>query len=165
MIKLLILDIDGTLTDSNIYYGNGGMEIKAFSVKDGLVLKQLPNMGIDVIFLTGRESEAVTRRAEELEAIAIQNIKDKEAKLREILIIHGITTEQTAYIGDDLNDYAAMNICGFKACPSDAAREISNICDYVSPYPGGHGAVRDIIEYLLKQQDKWDVLLRIFRKE
>jgi 3-deoxy-D-manno-octulosonate 8-phosphate phosphatase (KDO 8-P phosphatase) len=104
MVKLLILDVDGTLTDGSISYSSGGTEIKAFSVKDGAVLKRLPNIGIDVIFLTGRESEAVTRRAAELNAIAIQGITDKEAKLRETLTIRGITAERTAYIGDDLND-------------------------------------------------------------
>jgi 3-deoxy-D-manno-octulosonate 8-phosphate phosphatase (KDO 8-P phosphatase) len=165
MVNLLILDVDGTLTDGSIFYGSRALEMKAFSAKDGAVLKPLRRLGIGVIFLTGRESAAVTRRAAELNAVAEQNVSDKAAKLREILSARGTDASHVAYIGDDLNDYAAMKMCGFKACPSDAAREIRGICDYVSPYPGGRGAVRDIAERILKQMDMWDALLRIYGKE
>jgi 3-deoxy-D-manno-octulosonate 8-phosphate phosphatase (KDO 8-P phosphatase) len=160
MIELLILDVDGTLTDGSVYYGDNNVEIKEFSAKDGLVIKSLPDIGVRVIFLTGRESEAVACRAAHLNATAIQHVSDKAAKLHEIFAEYGVAAEHTAYIGDDLNDYAAMKLCGFKACPSDAAREIRDICDYVSSCAGGHGAVRDIIEHLLKRLGTWDELLR-----
>jgi 3-deoxy-D-manno-octulosonate 8-phosphate phosphatase (KDO 8-P phosphatase) len=161
-IQLLIIDVDGTLTDSSVYYGDGNVELKAFNTKDGLMLKALTHLGIDVIFLTGRESEIVTRRADDLGATAIQGISDKEKKLRGLLSEYGITFEQTAYIGDDLNDYTAMMMCGFKACPADAVAEIKMIADYVSHIPGGAGAVRDICEYLLRKHGKYDDFLNLF---
>jgi len=155
-IKLFIIDVDGTLTDSSIYYGDNNIEIKAFSAKDGAVLKHLPKVGINSIFLTGRESEAVNRRAAELGVDVVQNISDKKTSLQELLSERGVLLENTAYIGDDLNDYAAMKICGFKACPADAADEIKSICDYISPNNGGHDAVRDIIEHILKRHGQWN---------
>jgi 3-deoxy-D-manno-octulosonate 8-phosphate phosphatase (KDO 8-P phosphatase) len=156
---LLVVDVDGTLTDATVFYGDGNIEIKAFNTRDGLGLLFIRSLGIDVVFLTGRESEAVIRRAADLGATAVQNIADKTVALRELLTERGVTCEQTAYIGDDLNDYAAMALCGYKACPSDAATEIKAIADYVSPLPGGHGAVRDIVEKLLKDNGRWDELL------
>jgi 3-deoxy-D-manno-octulosonate 8-phosphate phosphatase (KDO 8-P phosphatase) len=158
-IKVIILDVDGTLTDATVFYGDNNFELKAFSTKDGAVLKPLSCLGIDVIFLTGRECEAVMHRAADLGATAIQDISDKAAKLRELFAERGITPEQAVYIGDDLNDYTAMSLCGYKACPSGSATEIKAIADYVSPFDGGHGAVRDIVEKLLKDSGRWGELL------
>jgi len=154
-IKLIIMDVDGTLTDGSIYYDSNGIEIKAFTTRDGAILKPMNNLGIKVVFLTGRSSEAVTKRADDLEAIAIQGIDNKLLMLQELLANHKINNIEVAYIGDDLNDYTAMKICGFKACPSDAVAEIKAICDYVSPFPGGHGAVRDVCECILKKLGKY----------
>ena len=162
LLKLLVLDVDGTLTDGSITYGAGSLELKTFSVKDGLILKVLPEVGIHVVILTGRECEAVQRRGAELGIEVVQGIADKAAKLRDILAQRGIPCSEVAYIGDDLNDYAAMQLCGFKACPADAAAEICGLCDYVSPYNGGHGAIRDICEYIVKQSGKWGDVLRLF---
>lgn len=162
MIKLLVCDVDGTLTDGSLYFGNDRFEMKAFSVKDGAVLKPLHQLGIEVIFLTGRKSEAVTRRAQDLQVTAIQNIADKATEIQKIFASRGVRPEETAYLGDDINDYGAMKQCGFKACPADAAAEIKAICDYVSPYPGGHGAARDICEKLLKDLGLWEKLLGIY---
>ena len=158
--KLLILDVDGTLTDGSITYGDV-VELKTFNAKDGLILKALPKLGIEVIFLTGRKSEAVARRAAELGAEAVQCVDDKLTVLKSILTGRGIAPEQCAYIGDDLNDYAAMSICGFKACPNDAVAEIRGICDYVSQKKGGHGAVREICEVMLKRDNVYQRLLRL----
>lgn len=158
----MVCDVDGTLTDGVVAYVNDNVEIKGFSIKDGLILKPMSKLGIDVLFLTGRQSEAVTRRAAELNATAIQGIEDKPPMLRKMLSERNIQPEQCAYIGDDLNDYAAMQLCGFKACPADAAAEIRALCDYVSPYGGGHGAVRDICEYLLKREGRYCELLRFY---
>ncbi len=162
IIQLLICDVDGTLTDSSIYYGDGNIELKVFNAKDGAALKPLPRFGIEVIFLTGRESEAVKRRAADLNATAIQGIADKATALTALLAERGIAPEQCAYIGDDINDYTAMRLCGFKACPADAAAEIKSICGYVSPYNGGRGAVRDICERLLKHEGKYTSLLACY---
>ena len=158
----MICDVDGTLTDGFVYYGDGNLEIKAFSIKDGLVLKPLGLLGIEVVFLTGRESEAVNRRATEFGVAVIQGIRDKAAIVSNLLTERKIEPGQCAYIGDDINDYAAMNLCGFKACPADAAVEIRDICDYVSSYNGGHGAVRDICEHILKQDEKYGALLAYY---
>ena len=161
-IKTLILDVDGTLTDGTLYYGGDNIELKAFNTRDGAILKPLRLLGIDVVFLTGRESEAVKRRASDLGVVAVQGVDDKLAALRELLERHGISPDQCAYIGDDLNDYAAMSICGFKACPADAVSEIRGICDYVSPYNGGHGAVRDVCEHILKREGKYAEFLGLY---
>jgi len=162
MISILVCDVDGTLTDGGVIFGDNG-EAKAFSVKDGLMLKVLPKLGIFVVFLTGRSSKIVEARGKELDIRDIlQNIADKENILLSYIAEHGIDAQNVAYIGDDLNDCAAMKLCGFKACPADAAAEIRKLCDYVSPFNGGHGAVRDICEYILKQNGKYGEFLNLF---
>lgn len=160
IISLLVCDVDGTLTDGSIILDNSRMESRLFSVKDGLILKILPTLGIPVVFLTGRSSEIVAMRGKELGVQDIlQGIEDKKAVLYSYITAHGISTENVSYIGDDLNDYAAMRSCGHKACPADAVVEIREICDYVSPYKGGHGAVRDICENLLKRENRYNEFL------
>ncbi|MDR1061704.1 MAG: HAD hydrolase family protein [Clostridiales bacterium] len=161
-LKLLVLDVDGTLTDGALCYGDGNVELKAFSARDGAALKPLPKLGAGVVFLTGRESEAVARRAADLGAVAVQNARDKAAALRALLAERGVAPERAAYIGDDLNDCAAMSLCGWKACPADAAAEIKAMADYVSPFPGGRGAVRDCVEKLLKDCGRWGELLAAY---
>ena len=161
-ISLIVLDVDGTLTDGAVYYGDNNLELKAFNTRDGAILKPLRLLGIDVIFLTGRESEAVKRRASDLGAVAVQGVDDKFTALRELLAQRGISPDRCAYVGDDLNDYAAMSICGFKACPADAVSEIRGICDYVSPYNGGHGAVRDVCEHILRCEGKYAEFLGLY---
>ena len=162
MIKLIVLDVDGTLTDGTIYYDSDGTEMKAFNVKDGAVLKPLPKLGISVIFITGRESDATIKRAAELGINAIQGVSNKEVVLKEYIKKHRFNQKEILYIGDDINDYAAMKFCGFRACPSDAVNEIRNICDYISPLSGGRGAVRDIIEMILRNNNKWNDLLALY---
>jgi len=156
-IKLIVIDVDGTLTNGGITYDSTGVEYKTFSVKDGYILKTLPTLGINIVFLTGRSSEIVEKRGKELDVQCIlQGVNDKKAELTSYLKQHGIDAENVAYIGDDLNDFAAMKMCCFKACPADAVAEIRNLCDYVSPHNGGQGAVRDICEHILKRCDKWE---------
>ena len=133
MIKNIIFDVDGTLTDGGIILDSAGKEIKRFCAHDGLIMRVLPEIGIKTIIMTGRKSEAVRTRGEDLKITQIiQGLSDKAAKLTEL----ELNLKATAYIGDDLNDYMAMLLCGFKACPADAAQEIKEICDYVSPYNG-----------------------------
>jgi len=161
-ISILVIDVDGTLTDSNVCYGDNNIELKTFSTKDGAVLKPLSQLGIALIFLTGRKSQAVKRRAADLGAVTIQDVNDKASTLKALFSERNIEPEQCAYIGDDLNDYAAMKLCGFKACPVDAVVEIRELCDYVSPYSGGHGAVRDICEHILRQEGIYGKLLEYY---
>jgi 3-deoxy-D-manno-octulosonate 8-phosphate phosphatase (KDO 8-P phosphatase) len=164
-ITLIVLDVDGTLTDGSITYDNEGIETKAFSVKDGFIIKCLPKLDISVIFLTGRVSKIVENRGNELDVRDIlQGIEDKKTSLLTYATQHNIELINIAYIGDDLNDFAAMNLCGFKACPADAVVEIRAICDYISPYSGGYGAVRDICEYILKQNEMYGKYLDLFIK-
>jgi YrbI family 3-deoxy-D-manno-octulosonate 8-phosphate phosphatase len=162
-LKLVVLDVDGTLTDGSITYGNSVMDLKSFNVRDGLLIDVLPKIGIQVLFCTGRKSEAVSKRAAELGCELLDGIKDKSSVLSVYLSDRKLLPEDVAYIGDDVNDYAAMQLCGFRGCPSDASQEVKDICDYVSPLSGGHGAVRDIIEYLLKYQKVWGKVLELFK--
>jgi 3-deoxy-D-manno-octulosonate 8-phosphate phosphatase (KDO 8-P phosphatase) len=162
-MKLIVLDVDGTLTDGGITHHDGGDESKTFSAKDGLILKELHKLGISTLILTGRDSRIVEERGRYMKITdIIQGVDKKREVLSRYLAEHGTAARDAAYIGDDLNDYAAMAMCGFKACPSDAAREICGICDYVSPHAGGHGAVRDIVEHILKREGRWGELLSLF---
>jgi len=161
-IKLIIIDVDGTLTDGTVLYGDSNLEIKAFSIKDGAIIKPLSSLGVKVLFLTGRTSEAVSRRADDLGVFAIQGVDNKERCLNNLFTEYNVKPEQCAYIGDDLNDYIAMKLCGFRACPADAAESIRDICDYISPFTGGKGAVRDICEHILIKEGKYNEFLAVY---
>lgn len=152
-IRMLVLDVDGTLTDGKIYMGEKGEVMKAFSCHDAIPIRNLPKNGIEPVILTGRTSKIVENRAKELYIDSIfQNVANKKEKLEELLILRNLTFQEVAYIGDDENDYEAMLSCGFKACPNDAVEEIKTICDYIATKDGGNGAVREIIDYLLKRE-------------
>jgi 3-deoxy-D-manno-octulosonate 8-phosphate phosphatase (KDO 8-P phosphatase) len=140
-----------------------GTESKTFQSKDGLLIRMLPKLGFTTIFLTGRRSKLIDTRAEDLHiSVVIQGVHDKKAALGKYLKEHGLNAERVAYVGDDLNDHAAMLLCGMRACPADAAKEVRKICDYVSTERGGYGAVRDFCEYLLRKQGQYDDMLRLF---
>lgn len=146
-IKILVLDVDGTLTDGKIYMGENGELFKAFNCHDAVGIRKLPEMGIETIIITGRISQIVENRAKEMNiSYVYQNVANKKEKLIEILHEKNLTYHNVAYIGDDINDYEAMINCEFKACPNDATDIIKNICDYVSPKKCNEAAVRDIID-------------------
>ena len=161
-IKLLVLDVDGTLTDAKVIYGSDNVEIKEFNTRDGLIIGNLPKFGVNVVILTARECESVTRRAKELKCEVVQGAKNKSPILREIAEKYGAKLSETAYFGDDLNDYEAMSLCGFKACPANAVPQIKKICDYVSDVNGGYGAVRDCAEEMLKRLGLYSDWLLMF---
>jgi 3-deoxy-D-manno-octulosonate 8-phosphate phosphatase (KDO 8-P phosphatase) len=150
--NVVILDVDGTLTDGKIYISAEGEAMKAFNAKDGYGIRYiLPLLGITPVIVTGRESLIVQHRARELGISEVyQNVADKAAKLDELAASYGCGLESFAYIGDDLNDYEAMKQCGFKACPADAVAGIKAIADYIAPHSGGDGAVRDVCEELAR---------------
>lgn len=150
-MKMLVMDVDGTLTDGHIYMGPNGEAMKAFDCKDGYAINQmLPQMGITPVIITGRDSEILANRARELHIAELhQGIADKLPLLKQIAEKHGVQPEEIAYIGDDLNDLECMGFCGLTACPRDAVTGILSIVDYVCKRDGGRGAVRDFVEYMI----------------
>ena len=156
MIRLLVLDVDGTLTDGGIYYDSTGNELKKFAAKDGAGLLIAQAAGIRVMICTGRECEAVRRRAADLKITDIyQNVRCKSDFLRDFMAENGYAKEEVAYCGDDINDLAAMNLCGFVACPADATDLIRARADYICPQCGGHGAVRGAVQKILEADRRW----------
>lgn len=154
-IQLLVIDVDGTMTDGGIYYDTMGNEIKKFNTKDaaGIIAAHFSN--IKTMVLTGRESPAVEKRMKELRVdYVIQGVLDKRKYLLEFMKKENISQKQIGYIGDDLNDLP-MKLSGYIACPADACDEVKQIADYVSPSRGGHGAVRECIMHMLKKRGQW----------
>lgn len=161
MLKFLILDVDGTLTDGGIYYDNHGNELKKFCTKDGSGFVIARVAGIKLIVMTGRECEATTRRMKELKVdYVFQGVKDKVEFLKSWIEENGIKKEELGYIGDDINDLSPMKMCGYIGCPVDACEEVKSISNYISPVLGGHGAARDVIEHYLKEQGLWDSMVQ-----
>ncbi len=159
-IKLLIVDVDGTLTDAGIYYDEHGNELKKFCTKDAVGFFAAREAGIKTMIITGRECEATKRRMTELNVdYLFQKIDNKADFIKEYLFNYGLAKEDTGYIGDDLNDISAMKMCGFIGCPYDSCAEVKMIADYVSAESGGHGAVRDVVEYILKTSNRWDDII------
>lgn len=157
-IKYLIIDVDGTLTDAGIYYDEHGNELKKFCTKDAAGFFAAQQIGIEIMILTGRECAATTRRMTEMKVdYLVQNIKDKETYLKQFLNEKNIQKQEIGYIGDDLNDFACMKLCGFVGCPADACMEVKEIADYISPVNGGNGAVRDVIEAILRKRNEWNI--------
>lgn len=151
-VRLLFMDVDGTLTDGKIYMGVNGEVMKAFDIKDGYGIREiLPKFGIVPVIITGRTSKIVENRAAELGIKELyQGKHDKVETLLRVLEKYSCEASSAAYIGDDVLDLSCMEICGMKGCPSDAASEIKDVCDYVCETPGGHGAVREFIEWLIQ---------------
>jgi len=155
-IKLLLLDVDGVLTDGRIIYLNNGGEAKAFDVKDGHGLKLIQRAGIKVGIITGRQSDIVARRAAELGIeLVYQGAKDKMQPFMEILEKLGLKASEVAYVGDDLVDLPVMRLVGFSATVADASDDIKPYVDLVTSRPGGRGAVREVCDLLLKQSSLW----------
>lgn len=151
-IKLLALDVDGTLTNGLIYLSENGDEIKAFNVKDGLGIKLLHQKGIIPAIITGRTSSIVQRRAKELSIKEVyQNISDKDIVLKELADKYDLAMAQVAFMGDDLNDLSAIRLAGISFAPSDCAAELKPYIDIIVGHKGGDGAVRDAIMMILDQ--------------
>jgi len=160
MIKHLVIDVDGTLTDAGIYYDSLGNELKKFSAKDGTGFNIARAAGIKLIILTGRESDATLRRMTELKAdLILQGIKEKTESLKAYISENSISNKDIGYIGDDVNDLQAMRLCSFIGCPNDACKEVKSLANYISPINGGYGAVRDCIEFLLVETNDWGKLV------
>ena len=165
-IRLIVLDVDGTLTDGKIYLDEKESGYKAYSAKDGLVLSKWVEYGGMTAIITGRVSNMVERRARELQIKHIeQGVRNKSLTLEKILSQEKIPYEAVCYIGDDLNDLGAMMKVGFSAAPADAATEVLNRVDFVSGKAGGFGAVREIVVKIMKAQENWEKVIRDFLME
>lgn len=150
-LKILVMDVDGTLTDGKLHFSNSGELFKTFSVKDGVAIKKLYKNNIVPAIITGRYSKIVKLRALELGISEIyQKITNKLEVINTLCIKYNAKLENVGFIGDDLNDLHALTKVGFKFTVNDAAKEIKVIADYISPKNGGDGAVRDIIDNYLR---------------
>lgn len=159
-IKYLVIDVDGTMTDSGIYYDDNGNELKKFSTKDGAGFFACREGGIKIIVMTGRECKATIRRIKEFKVEELyQNITKKKEFLTEYISSHNIERDEIGYIGDDINDIPPMKLCGFVGCPSDSCREVLELANYVSPIAGGHGAMRDVVEHIFRERGQWTELV------
>lgn len=162
LLKYMIMDVDGTMTDGGIYYDSRGNECKKFCTKDAAGFFCLSAAGIRVVVVTGRKCSATERRMRDLRVeLLYQGIGDKRLFLERFMEEQGASASEIGYLGDDLNDYAAMSLCGFRACPSNACEEIKGISDYISPQAGGNGAVRDMAEHILKEREQWAEAVRL----
>lgn len=151
-IKLLVMDVDGTLTDGKINMGPDGEVFKAFDIKDGYAINEmLPAHGIVPAIITGRTSRIVENRARELHITELhQGHHDKLDTMKALMKKYDCSRDNVAYIGDDILDLSCMRECGVVGCPADACREVKDIAHYVCRANGGDGAVREFIEYLIK---------------
>lgn len=156
-IRLVLLDVDGVLTDGSLWIGEQGEYCKRFHVRDGMGIVTLQKRGIKVGIITGRSSKALAKRLEELKiTLVYQGISDKLPVYQEILHKYGVDDYQVAYMGDDLPDIPLLKRVGLAAAPSDAVAEVKKLAHFCAPYCGGNGAVRALAEYILKAQGMWD---------
>ncbi len=159
-IKMLLLDVDGVLTDGSVTYTDAGEQIKQFNAKDGLGLRLLMDSNIKVGIITGRLSKALHHRCENLGIdLIFDGIKDKSAVLSTITNKTGIEPVHIAFVGDDLIDLGVMKRVGLSICVADAARDVISHADIVTKEKGGHGAVREVCEQILKAKGLWDAIL------
>jgi 3-deoxy-D-manno-octulosonate 8-phosphate phosphatase (KDO 8-P phosphatase) len=159
-ISMLVLDVDGVLTAGSLVLHDDGTESKFFNALDGHGLKMWRRAGFKVAFLSGRSSEPTNRRAEQLEVdYCLTDCYDKLPKLKEIMDKEKLSAENIAYIGDDLPDLPVVSFVGFGVAVANATQEVKEYADYITEKSGGSGAVREVIEYILKAVEKWQPLL------
>jgi len=150
-IRLFATDVDGVLTDAGMYYAESGDEWKKFNTRDGMGIKLLQRAGFITAIVTQERTKIVARRGEKLAIPEVhQGVMDKLSLIREMASRHDLTLKQVAYIGDDVNDLESLKAVGFSASPADGMPEICRAVDYVCRKKGGEGAVREVVELLLK---------------
>ena len=155
-IKILVLDVDGVLTDGGLVINSDGSESKIFNTHDGHGIRMCQRAGIEVVFLSGRASEPTIKRAEQLDVRrCITNCHDKLPRLEEILEESNLKAQEVAYIGDDLPDLPAIRYVGFGVATANAVDEVKAEADHITQKSGGSGAVREAIEFILKNSDRW----------
>lgn len=164
-IKLLILDVDGVLTDGSIILDNEGNELKVFHVRDGHGIKMLTKAGVQVAIITGRYSKVVERRAHELGITEVyQKYYIKSAAYEHLLEKFGATDKEVAYIGDDIVDISLLKRAGLSVAVADATAETKSISMLITENAGGRGAVREVCDLILKAQGKWQDLLNEYHQ-
>jgi 3-deoxy-D-manno-octulosonate 8-phosphate phosphatase (KDO 8-P phosphatase) len=150
-IQLFGMDVDGVLSDGGVYYGDGGLEIKRFHVHDGMGITMLRNAGITPFIITARRSVATERRARELRIEEVhQGIRNKRTLLMRIAKKYEVALDNISFIGDDLSDVPVLEVVGLPLAVGDAADQVKAIAKFVTSRAGGHGAVREACEYVLK---------------
>ncbi len=164
LIQLIVLDVDGVLTDGRITLDAHGGESKSFHVRDGLGIRAAMDAGLQVGVLSSRSSVVVSTRMTELGVeLVVQGDRNKRLGMNRIMQQAGVRGEQTAFLGDDLLDLPAMKVSGYPMAVADAAEEVQAAARYVTAAPGGRGAVRDAIEHILKLQNRWDEVVDRYR--
>lgn len=157
-IRLVIMDLDGVLTNGKLLIMDDGNWVREMDIKDGYAIQFAVRSGLKLAVVTGSSSNAVKERMAKLGVeLFFENQKEKSVIVQELMIKFGLSAEQTLFIGDDIPDLDAFRVVGLKTCPVDAVTEVRSIADYISPYHGGNGCVRDILEKVLRIQGKWVV--------
>lgn len=154
-VKMILLDVDGVLTDGSIIYSSNCGEIKIFNAQDGYGIIRAIELGLKIGIITGRESPIIKKRADELGiSDLIQNAIDKVKPFENLMAKYNLKPDEFCYIGDDILDIPLLKIVGFSAAPINARAEVRRVVDYVAASPGGNGAVREVIDFILKAQKK-----------
>jgi len=156
LIRAFIFDVDGVLTDGSLYCLASGEQVRAFNIKDGYAIRYAIKKGYGVAIISGRKEEGVFKRLRSLDVEHIYlGVENKAEVFAAFLQEQNLQAEHIAYMGDDIPDLEVMQQCGIAACPADAATDVRTISHYVSEIPGGKGAVRDLIETVLKTHSIW----------
>ena len=159
-IKLMIFDVDGVLTDGALYFNHEGEEFKVFNSLDGHGMRMLRESGVRLAIITGRKAPCVEWRMKNLRIdLLLQGVDNKLAALKGLLEELGLTPEEAGFMGDDVIDLQVMSACGFSAAPTDCHDLNREHADYIASKPGGHGAVREVCEFILAAQGKLDAAL------
>lgn len=162
-VKILAMDVDGVLTDGGFLIGEDGIEQKRFHVSDGLGLVALRSLGTQVVWVSGRRSRAVDRRAEELKIpFVFQGVRNKASALRQLIETQAFEAQTLAFLGDDWNDLLAFEVVGVRIAVADAAAEVRDAADFVTLRAGGQGAVREVCEALMDAQNRRRECLKIY---
>jgi 3-deoxy-D-manno-octulosonate 8-phosphate phosphatase (KDO 8-P phosphatase) len=155
-IELLVLDVDGVLTNAHILITEEGQQLRSMNVKDGFAIKYAISKGLKIVVISGGKSEGVRKRMETLGVHEVHlGVEDKLPILKKVVEQAGFDLEKTAYLGDDVPDLPALNAVGLSACPADAEDEVITQCDYVCRKNGGEGCVRELIRLILANRDQW----------
>ena len=162
-VRLVAFDSDGTLTDRGIAWSDSGEGLRRFDVRDGIAMKWAAERGLGIVVISGRASRALDFRMEDLGLPVFQDVKDKVAVLDRFARERGASAGQVAFLGDDLPDLAALQWCGLPMAVADAHPEIKRAAAWVTPSPGGKGAVREALEALLEATGKWSEVLAHYR--